>query len=244
MAELKVTQIRTSDGTVYDVRDEEAQQELPLKAEKNNAVFTGSVSMGRSSGSTVGMNSVAVGTSVGASGSSAIAEGHGTSASGNASHAGGIDTIASGAGSYAEGYRTRATGEASHAEGRYTVANHLNQHVFGDDNVEDTHVNPANMRGTYVEIVGNGFNTETGMVQKSNARTLDWSGNERLKGDIYVNCTADSKNGTPLGASYNSLKGRKINGSTLGNGDITIGTPVNVSGNNYKFVMQGGVSNG
>lgn len=35
-------------------------------------------------------------------------------------------------------------------------------------------------RGTYVEIVGNGKNPST----RSNARTLDWNGNEWLAGGL------------------------------------------------------------
>lgn len=238
MAFPKVTQIKTSNGVIYDVRDEEAQQALIDKADVRDAFFSGSISMGRNGN--IGNGSVAVGANVAASGFAAHAEGYGTSASGDISHAEGIETIVSGLGSHAEGEHTEANGYASHAEGKHTVANHKAQHAGGEYNVEDTSEENSSNRGTYVEIIGNG----TGENDKSNARTLDWEGNERLKGDIYVNCTADSKNGTQLGASYNSLKGRKINGSTLGNGDITIGTPVNVSGSNYKFVMQGGVENG
>jgi len=46
----------------------------------------------------------------------------------------------------------------------------------------------------YAEIVGNG----TGTASRSNARALDWDGNEYLNGDIYVGCDADSANGVKL----------------------------------------------
>lgn len=317
MAELKVTQIRTSDGTVYDVRDEEAQQELPLKAEKDNAVFTGSISLARKNNTAIGTNSVAEGVWTEASGNNSHAEGAYTKAAGSAAHAEGFTTNAEGSYSHAEGYYTqafanchaegmysRAKGTAAHAEGINTVASGGMTHAEGDNtyalnpgehaggvfnhsskllsevqtwsqNVtyekheivkyraneqsdyvyysSDAYGNKGKVPGDpssfldwhvctvddvrYLETIGNGT-----LNAESNARALDWEGNERLMGDIYVNCTADSKNGTPLGAGYNELRGRRINGSTLEN-DVTIGTPVNVSGNNYKFVM-GGVSNG
>ena len=41
-------------------------------------------------------------------------------------------------------------------------------------------------RMNYAEIVGNGSNGA-----QSNARALDWDGNEHLKGDIYINANAD-----------------------------------------------------
>jgi len=47
--------------------------------------------------------------------------------------------------------------------------------------------------GNYLEIVGNGTDNT-----RSNARTLDWDGNERLMGDVYVGCNADSTGGSKL----------------------------------------------
>lgn len=46
----------------------------------------------------------------------------------------------------------------------------------------------------YAEIVGNG----TDSSHRSNARSLDWDGNEYLKGDLYVQCNANSKNGVKV----------------------------------------------
>jgi hypothetical protein len=71
----------------------------------------------------------------------------------------------------------------SHAEGDYTIANHRTQHVFGGYNIADPSIEDATARGTYVEIVGNGYK-ESGVEYRSNARTLDWSGNEVLAGTI------------------------------------------------------------
>lgn len=137
-----------------------------------------------------------------ASTSSAHAEGDNTTASGNQSHAEGLDTVASGHnGSHAEGRDTTASGTSSHAEGSntvasgifshseglYTTANHKSQHTFGEYNVLDGSTATASNRGNYVEIVGNG----TANDARSNARTLDWSGNEVLAGGLKINGTED-----------------------------------------------------
>ena len=56
------------------------------------------------------------------------------------------------------------------------------RYVFGEFNVLDTGGTNNTTRGTYVEIVGKG----TGNNARSNARTLDWSGNETLAGSITI----------------------------------------------------------
>ena len=131
---------------------------------------TSNFSMGRASGSTVGVNSSAEGNSV----------------------------TASGANSHAEGNGTAATGANSHAEGNNTRANGAEQHVFGRFNVADT---------TSAEIVGNG----TADGDRKNARTLDWSGNETLAGDLTIKNSTNSPIsvstlGKKAGASESSSK--------------------------------------
>ena len=183
--------------------------DLSSKADKASPVFTGSISLGRDTSATTGTNSFAVGTDVVASGGDAHAEGSYTRATGNSSHAEGTTSTASGRYSHAEGTWTNATGVASHAEGNtstasgygshaegnmadaggtfahaegnMTIANHRSQHVFGEYNVADASTNAATALGGYVEIVGNG--TE---AARSNARTLDWSGNESLAGGLTL----------------------------------------------------------
>ena len=134
-----------------------------------------------------------------ASGNYSHAEGIDTTASRNASHSEGLGTIASGDGSHAEGNDTTASGEASHAEGINTIASGsyshvegfstiakgISSHVFGEYNEED--VNNITRYfgegyGNYVEIVGNGSADNA----RSNARTLDWNGNEILAGKLTV----------------------------------------------------------
>lgn len=135
-----------------------------------------------------GRLAVASGTQTTASGEGSHAEGSGTIASGTASHAEGQETTSSSYMSHSEGFNTVASGGCSHAEGLGTIANHGSQHVFGDYNVADASTAAPHAHGKYVEIVGNG----SSKTQRSNARTLDWSGNESLAGGITLGMgTAD-----------------------------------------------------
>lgn len=123
-----------------------------------------------------------------ASGTCSHAEGQSTVSAGKVSHAEGCDSTASGAyshaqnyyckasgdNSHAEGYYTESSGSTSHAEGYHTVANGPQQHVQGKYNIKDT-------SGEYAHIVGNGTDTK-----RSNAHTVDWSGNAWYAGDVYV----------------------------------------------------------
>ena len=89
---------------------------------KNNPTGTGSFSLNRKAGSTVGSYSHAVGYQTEASGYYSHAEGASTKASGYYSHAEGNHSTAKGACSHAEGYGTNSFGDYSHAEGYYTTA--------------------------------------------------------------------------------------------------------------------------
>lgn len=138
----------------------------------------------------------AEGSNTAATGQAAHAEGHYTLASGKQAHSEGNQTKATGLCSHAEGQFTEATGDRAHAEGagtiasganshasgNKTIANHSEQFVFGEFNIADTSSAAATERGTYVEIVGNG-DAEN---YRSNARTLDWNGNEVLAGKLTI----------------------------------------------------------
>ena len=143
---------------------------------------SGYIRAGQKSGTTIGSYATCEGDDTTASSNSAHAEGYNTTASGMYSHAEGANTTASGNYSHAEGNRTGAIGQSSHAEGNNTIANHKSQHVFGEYNIADTNAASSSSRGDYVEIVGNGTSTSA----LSNARTLDWSGNEVLAGKLTV----------------------------------------------------------
>ena len=168
-----------------------------LKANKNNPEFSGHASFG--------YNSEATGLDAFASGDSAIA-------SGNYSNS--------------LGHGTKAAGSSSHVVGRYNIEDVFplwvaDTHYYVNDIVKVERFNPIGRvyyeyricitenedssfdeskwaeyseSSRYVEIVGNGESNNS----RSNARTLDWNGNERLKGNIYVNCNADGSGGTRL----------------------------------------------
>lgn len=71
----------------------------------------------------------------------------------------------------------------SHAEGQGTIASGRAAHVFGEYNNDlNSGVSSASARGTYVEMVGNG----TANTSRSNARMLDWGGNEYLSGGLTL----------------------------------------------------------
>lgn len=140
------------------------------------------VTAGQKSGTTLGTNATAEGSDTTASGSDSHAEGSDTTASGNNSHAEGEYTTASGWSSHTEGFSTTASGWGSHSEGDGTNAQRKSQHVFGEYNILDTGGTGTTTRGDYIEIVGNG----TSGTARSNARTLDWSGNEVLAGKLTV----------------------------------------------------------
>lgn len=109
--------------------------------------------------------------STGSDAEAAHAEGTNTQANGKSSHAEGTNTIASNMYAHAEGWYTTASGESSHAEGDGTIAAGAAQHAGGMYNIEDTN-------SDYIEIIGNGSDDDN----RSNARTLDWDGNEWIAG--------------------------------------------------------------
>ena len=152
-----------------------------------NPTGIGSLSMNRLDGSTVGINSVTEGYNCTASGNRSHAEGNSTTASGTNSHTEGSYTTASETNSHAEGSYTTASGINSHTEGSYTTASGINSHVEGQYNVADT----ANI---YAHIIGNG----TSDTARSNAFTVDWSGNVVASGDV-------TSSGGSLNLAYSTL---------------------------------------
>lgn len=114
-------------------------------------------------------------------------------------------TKASGEGSHAEGMDTTASGNYSHAEGKGTTASGENQQVQGKYNIEDT---------TNAHIVGNGLSDSS----KSNAHTLDWSGNAWFAGDVYVGSISGTNKdeGSKVLATKEYVDSKKIEaGDTL-----------------------------
>lgn len=105
----------------------------------------------------------------------------------NESHAAGASAfgyLTKASGNFAEshGYDSTSSGTMSTTHGFRTIANHKSQFAFGEYNLADDSSATASDRGNYVEIVGNG----TSRDNRSNARTLDWNGNESLAGGITL----------------------------------------------------------
>jgi len=182
-----------------------------------------------------------------ASGNSSHAEGSGTSAYGTASHSEGGGTQAQGTYSHAEGTGTIAVGKAEHVSGRYNVLDTAPAWVPGTEyNVgnlvsrNESYVDSGGTAcsytiiykckipnsdttfasskweeyGQYLFVVGNG----TADNARSNAAVIDWDGNERLKGNVYVGCNADSTGGTRL-ATISELLALGETSSTAYRGD-------------------------
>lgn len=191
---------------LYNKDDSEMVIDTSNLISKENPVFTGSMSMNRKEGATIGEYSVAIGKTVEASGENSHAEGQDTTASGEASHAEGCRTRASGGNSHAEGYKTVASGGISHAEGNTTTASGNYSHAEGTDTIASGYNSHAEGHGTtahgenqhaegkyniidikdkYAHIVGNGDSNNS-----SNAYTLDWDGNGWYAGKL-------SQEGTP-----------------------------------------------
>lgn len=104
--------------------------------------------------------------------------------SGESAHGEGGGTTASGKFSHAEGFKTTASGMATHGEGIGTTAQRRSQHTEGEYNILDSS-GSITTRGTYLHIAGNGTSST-----RSNAYTLDWSGNAWFAGDVYVGSTS------------------------------------------------------
>ena len=182
-------------------------------AEGRNTLASGEYSHAEGASTTAsGSASHAEGASTTASGSASHAEGRNTLASGEYSHAEGSSTKAWGSYSHAEGYSlnkapnmpyassnttiinkwksgnfTLAKGSKSHAEGENVLALGDNSHAEGVAtfaNGDSSHVqgkfNIADDGNLYAHIVGNG----TSDTSRSNAHTLDWSGNAWFAGTI------------------------------------------------------------
>ena len=155
------------------------QGQLNEKAPINEPNFTGNVGLNRYD--TPGYASVAMGDNPTASGDWSVSLGYMNEATGE--------------GSFAKNIGTWADGYGSDTSGIGTIAKHKAQHVFGQYNestYEDESDDPTDP-GTYIEMVGNGTSSNS-----SNARALDWNGNERLAGDVYVNCNDDSTGGSKV----------------------------------------------
>ena len=170
-----------NNSTIVGINNEISNTWSAILGHGNNVSGTASVAVGYTNQST-GTYSVAIGYSTQSTGTGSVAIGYGTTASGNRSFAGGGQTQAVGNYSTALGRYGIANGYYSSVNGYNTLSTHKAQFVFGEFNDSDTSTASASARGNYVEIVGNG----TADNARSNARTLDWNGNESLAGGLTL----------------------------------------------------------
>lgn len=146
--------------------------------------------------------SMAVGANCKASGNQTTAFGYYCESSGSrGAFANGALSIASGARSHADGDGCRAAATGSHVEGGGTYANESQNyvHVGGVNNAVSTETGKTvditryngdgtvfntstHTLGKYAEVIGNGDSDQA----RSNARTLDWDGNEAIAGSLTL----------------------------------------------------------
>lgn len=219
-----------------------AIQNMLAVAPTANPVFTGSISLERDANSTIGYNSVSLGHGNAATGNCSIAMGLYNYANADASVAIGYNNMAMGTMSFAGGYGNSAHGAFSYSFGLNTVNDippYTNWTASTSYAVGDNVVNSENnliytcieansdatfnygkwipiVKSTFIEKIGNGeLNISTGdFGTPSNARALDWEGNEYLNGYIYVGCDNDSTNGTRIPHDI------QINGTSIASNGI------------------------
>lgn len=114
-----------------------------------------------------------------ATGTISFAYGIGAKSTASGGIAMGQGVTASGALAFAQGNRSQASGDRSFAVGEQTHASSNYQAAMGKFNVADAN-------STYAFILGNG----TADNARSNAMTIDWTGNEVLAGGLTVNATS------------------------------------------------------
>ena len=156
---------------LYNKDDSEMVIDTSNLISKENPVFTGSISLGREEGTTVGEGSYAVGASV--------------TASGNFSHAEGNHTLASSESSHAEGCQTKASSEYQHVQGRYNIEDTKNRyaHIVGNGNDDDKRSNAHTL-----DWNGNGWyagklsqeGTPTGAKDLTTKKYVDTSLNNKV----------------------------------------------------------------
>ena len=160
-------------------------------------------------------------------------EGYGSVVGGKITEKNGVEGYHTGTIAHAEGRFAEAHGNNSHAEGNSTLAVGSDSHVQGKYNIPDvvldtdgnwldengeitTDITKSKFKNTYAHIVGNGTSSK-----RSNAHTLDWSGNGWFAGDIKIGGTGYAdENARRLSVTY---KGTSEPDSKLGtDGDIYI----------------------
>ena len=101
---------------------------------------------------------------------------------------------------YSVGDKVKKTQTINNEE---TVVGYICKTANSDATFDVQHWDLDSNHMNFVEIVGNGYNelddtTHQEVRHGSNARALDWDGNEYLAGDVYVHANSDSTGGTKV----------------------------------------------
>lgn len=197
-----------------------------------------------------GLYSVAMGGTV--SGQDTIAIGAASLAVGGGVQTGNSTDAGNASGNYAVavGYHSKAIGNISFASGYGTISKGQSAASFGAWNLIDNTVTTDNAKGTYAFAVGNG----TADDARSNALTVDWSGNTTIAGslatsNIYLSgITNISNNGIDVDPAFigwndNYLKLRfndeESNSIELGNNGLIINDGTGVGNNGQALLSDG-----
>ena len=219
-------------NTEYDIAakyDDNEQEISRTYMTKHNPTGTGSFSLNRKAGTTVGDYSVAEGLDTTASGDLAHAEGEDTVASGHASHAEGFYTIASGNYSHAEGGISEASGTYSHAEGLGRASGTCS-HAEGTSTASGDYSHAegtSTASGEYSHAEGYG----TASGEHSHAEGYDTKASSQYQhvqgkynvedtNDIYAHIVGNGTNSTPSNAHTLDWEGNAwFAGSVVTGGD-------------------------
>ena len=213
-------ELNAEDVNALPKTDPNVENSLSMGRVPNSVIGQSSVALGDAVVAS-GRGSSAIGGACSATGVASHAEGANTTASGLYSHAEGGLSTASGRSSHTEGERSNAYGDVSHAEGYMCETHGSVTHAEGSGNIANgicCHVegykNTANGNNQHVQgmwsiadnnsafchIVGNGTDND----HRSNAHTIDWSGNAEFAGDVKANACG-GQNPVSLVAVANEL---------------------------------------
>ena len=207
------TKIDNAVGTLDETKYEKPETGIPAEdlaagvipdlsgyAPKSSPEFSGSISMGRRVGITKGSNSIAAGFACAAAGIYSNSFGYGTEANGAYQHVCGKYNLNDGPDTYEDwqpgknylkGSKVRALNDQTFNMEYWVCMISNSDSTFHPEKWDKI---PGD--GTlYAEIVGNGTSWK-----RSNARTVDWSGNEEIAGNMTA------KGGTlTLGSGDNAV---------------------------------------
>ena len=208
--------------------------DLSGKMNCTNPTGTGSFSLNRAPGSTIGTNSHSEGSDTESSGGSSHAEGSSTTASGESSHAEGFTTTASGTYSHAEGVLTTASGKCSHSEGYSTTASKNYSHAEGystNASGDCSHAEGSDTiaSGAYSHAEGGEFTTASGFESHAEGGETTASGESSHAEGACTTASGESSHAEgvyTIASNFASHASGKLNASmtTGGTFDNTTGT--------------------